>query len=320
MARIKEHYFNLNNSEFRLTYFKNENPKLFKDGMEFNGNISEILRNYIIELGLGNTLFKKQTTQQLSSFILNHFSDKPIKNKVQSISKKINNKINENPQDILDMTEVNLSESFKVVIICSSKKEKSNFDEYPNIKFNAVPNDINEFHPDDLMPKTDVKWRKYLDDRQNDKNLLRAYELYSRPEYRCLYEKFKKSLYILSAGWGLVNSEFRLPNYDITFSSSGEPETKRKKNDFNTYQDFNQMSLHSNEDIIFIGSVNYLPQFYNLTQHLTNRKLIFFFGIGGNIPKPTINIDTFKSIRFQSSNNRSWYYDLANDLSCGFIL
>jgi hypothetical protein len=321
MTRIKEISFFLNGNEFQLTYFKNENPKLFKDGIEFNSNKSEILRNYIIELGLGNTLFKNQTTQQLSSFILNHFSDKSIKNKVQvkSISSRKKHIKNKNSQNHLDQKKLILSENFIVVIICSKKKKKSNFDGYPEIKFKAVTNKINEFHPDDFIPNSEVKWRKYLEEHQNDKSLLSAFDLYSRKEYRSLYEKFHKSLYILSAGWGLVNSEFKLPNYDITFSSTGEPGTKRKTNDLNAYQDFNQMSLNENEDIIFIGSVNYLPLFYKLTQDLNNRKLIFFFGQGNNLPKSKININTFVYKKFHSSKNRSWYYELAKNIADGII-
>lgn len=322
MARINELYFNLYQCEYRLTFYKNENPKLFKNGIEFQGNKSEVLRNYIVELGFGNTLFKKQTTQQLSIFILNHFSDKPIKDKDQT--KTISNKKSqikiETPKIKINQDKLHLSENFKVVMICSGKKNDSTFDEHPNIKFKAVTNNTNEFHPDDFIPKSDIKWRKYLQDHQNDQNLLRAYELYKRKEYRILQKKFKKSLYILSAGWGIVNSDFKLPNYDITFSNSSDPKTKRKKSDLKTYQDFNQMILQRNEDIVFIGSVDYLPQFYNLTQHLTNRKIIFYFGKEEPKPKPTINIETYQYRKFHSSDNRSWYYELANNIANGIIL
>lgn len=318
MARIKEHYFNLNNSEFRLTYFKNENPKLFKDDIEFNGNTSEILRNYIVELGLGNTLFKNQTTQQLSSFILNHFSDKPIKNKVQSISNKKNQIKNETSQSLLDQKKLGLSENFKVVIICSSKKKKSNFDEYPDIKFNAVPNDINEFHPDDLIPNTKINWREYLVNHQNDENLLYAFDLYSRKEYRCLYEKFKKSLYILSAGWGLVEAEFKLPNYDITFSSTANETTKRSKeiNEEPIYNDYKQLNASENEEIIFIGSPNYIPLFIEITKDLTNRKIIYW---KNKTLKRIAPNDTFEYRYFNTNINTNWYYELANKITNGII-
>jgi hypothetical protein len=235
---------------------------------------------------------------------------------IQSIT---HNNINEAPLDILDLAKINLSNSFKVIIICSSKKKKSNFDNYPNIKFKAVSNNINEFHPEDLVPNSKINWREYLVNHQNDENLLCAYDLYSKNVYHVLHEKFKQSLYILSAGWGLVHSEFKLPNYDITFSKNAELKTKRKMNGLINYNDFNQLNASENEDIIFIGSVDYLPLFFKLTENLKNRKLIFYFGIGGNLPKPTLNIDSFKFIRYESSNNRSWHYDLANDLSRGFI-
>ena len=101
---------------------------------------------------------------------------------------------NESSQNHLDQKKLILSENFNVVLICSKKKKKSNFDDYPEIKFKAVTNKINEFHPDDLMPNSDVKWRKYLEEHQNDKSLLSAFDLYSRKEYRSLYEKFNKCI------------------------------------------------------------------------------------------------------------------------------
>jgi hypothetical protein len=74
MARINEHTFSFNGIEYRLSYYKNDKPRIFQDDQEFLGNKSELLRNYIIELGMGNTLIKSQTTQQLSTFVLNLFS------------------------------------------------------------------------------------------------------------------------------------------------------------------------------------------------------------------------------------------------------
>ena len=74
MAGINEHNFRLNGFEYRLTYYKNDKPRIFQDEQEFYGSKSELLRNYVIELGMRDTLFKSQTTQQLSTFILNFFS------------------------------------------------------------------------------------------------------------------------------------------------------------------------------------------------------------------------------------------------------
>ena len=128
------------------------------------------------------------------------------------------------------------------------------------------------------------------------------------------YQQFGNSFYILSAGWGLVSSEFKLPNYDITFSNNANIGAQRNTNINNLpiYNDFNQLDINDNEDIIFIGSASYLPHFYSLTYNLPNRKLIFFFGQGNNLPQPMVNQNTFEFINFPSLNNRSWHYELAN--------
>jgi hypothetical protein len=310
MPRINEHVFKLNGVEYRLTYYTGDKPRIFKDDEELKINISELLRTYLCELGYEHERLIGKTTQQLSNLILNHFSEKKIKQKVKNpIPKKLNLK-NEVKSSLLIQEKLELSENFKVVMICSSKKNVSAFDQFPNVKFKSIVNAENVFHPDGLIPNSQKSWREYLIEHQNDKNLKKAYKLYSRKEYISLYDKFKDSLYILSAGWGLVSAEFKLPIYDVTFSSKSGSTNKRDKGI--KFNDFNQLEISDNEDIVFIGSGNYLPLFYSLTFNLPNRKLIFFFGKGNNLPQPMVNQNTFKFINFQSLNNRSWYYELAN--------
>ena len=140
------------------------------------------------------------------------------KNKTSESKEKSKTIKKEVPQKIKNVEKLLLTKNFKVVMICSSRKYASTLDDYPQIKFKATGNFIDEFHPDEKIPNSAISWRVYLEKHQKDKNLLMAYELYSRNEYQSLYEKFGNSFYILSAGWGLVNSEFKLPNYDITFS------------------------------------------------------------------------------------------------------
>jgi hypothetical protein len=236
------------------------------------------------------------------------------KNKTSESKEKSKTIKKEVPQKIKHLEKLELSENFKVVMICSSRKYASTLDDNPQIKFKAIGNSIDEFHPDEKMPNSAISWRDYLEEHQEDKNLKMAYELYSRNEYQSLYEKFGNSFYILSAGWGLVSSEFKLPNYDITFSGNANIGVRRSKNINNLpiYNDFNQLDINDNEDIIFIGSASYLPHFYSLTYNLPNRKLIFFFGQGNNLPQPIVNQNTFEFINFPSLNNRSWHYELAN--------
>ena len=78
MPRINEHIFSLAGIQYRLIYYKNDKPRIFKDDQEFQGNKSELLRKYIIELGMSNLLSKPQTTQSLSNYVLKHFSIKKV--------------------------------------------------------------------------------------------------------------------------------------------------------------------------------------------------------------------------------------------------
>ena len=86
--------------------------------------------------------------------------------------------------------------------------------------------------PDDLS-ESGKSWRDVLLEynrraSDNPLRLLPAYQLYANETYRRLFEKFgADNTYILSAGWGLINSEFLTPYYDITFSAMADAFTGR---------------------------------------------------------------------------------------------
>src|SRR5579862_6414267 len=77
--------------------------------------------------------------------------------------------------------------------------------------------------PDDLPGER--TWRQLLSDYNNQPEdnpleLLPAYQLYENSAYRGLADRFGlANLFILSAGWGLLSSEFLTPHYDITFTA-----------------------------------------------------------------------------------------------------
>ena len=59
------------------------------------------------------------------------------------------------------------------------------------------------------------------------KELVNAADLYDNPAYRNLRECFGyKSIFILSAGWGLVRGDTKIPTYNITFSSAAEEDCR----------------------------------------------------------------------------------------------
>ena len=79
-------------------------------------------------------------------------------------------------------------------------------------------------------------WRKrlaayneeYRRTGSNPHDLLPAFQLYKNRIYRDLAWKFEpESVFILSAGWGLIRSDFLTPQYDITLSSLAPPAERR---------------------------------------------------------------------------------------------
>jgi hypothetical protein len=321
MARINEHVFKLNNEEYKLTWF--DKPRITKNGIE--QKVLPVLKEYITRENLPIQLVNKRGNNEvpytLARKILEYFSNQSFKKEsIGKGSEKISKtpKRKEVPQKIKNVEKPILTKNFKVVMICSSGKNDSSLDDYPKINFKAIGNSIDEFHPDEKMPNSAISWRIYLDEHQEDKNLKMAYELYSRNEYRCLYKKFGKSLYILSAGWGLVSSEFKLPKYDITFSNNANIGAKRSKkiNNLPIYNDFNQLDINDNEDIIFIGSPDYIQLFIILTQNLPNRKIIYWKSKSLRKIYPN---DTFEYRYFQTNTNTNWHYELACAIACGII-
>jgi hypothetical protein len=211
---------------------------------------------------------------------------------------------------------IKISKNFKVVMICSSKKKRSFFTQFPKITFTNNPSLAHERHPDALMTNSNFTWRKHLNKCQNEKSLLKAYELYSHPRYHQLHNKFNKDFFILSAGWGLVKSEFKLPNYDITFSDKNNTLAKTiRKINIKTepiYKDYNQIK-DNGDDILFLGTPNYIPLFIRLTQNLDCHKIIYYKNEQAFQYLPLAN-DTFEFRYYNSKARQKWYYSLAQDL------
>jgi hypothetical protein len=74
MPRINKHNFLLDQQEYKLTYFRGEAPRIFKNGTLYIGNKSEILRRYLQLLGFDEYLTKKKTPQQLADLVLKNVS------------------------------------------------------------------------------------------------------------------------------------------------------------------------------------------------------------------------------------------------------
>lgn len=216
-------------------------------------------------------------------------------------------------------SDINISKKFKVVMICSSRKNESFFQQYPAITFTNTPQLPHEKFPDSLMPNSKLTWREYLNTCQNENTLLMAYELYIPNIYNQLHNHFEKRFFILSAGWGLVNSEFRLPYYNITFAQNGDVNSMRNINPIAPpiYNDYNHIN-EPDEDIVFVGSPSYIPLFILLTENLNSHKIVYYKNCEALKYLPLAN-ETFEFRYYDTPARLRWYYQLAHDL-CNNIL
>ena len=111
----------------------------------------------------------------------------------------------------------------------------------------------------------------------NPLGLLPAWQLYKNKTYRLLADTFgPRNLYIFSAGWGLVRSDFMIPNYDITLSpnATGPDKYKRRRNS-DRYDDFAMLPADPADPVVFLGSKAYVPLFCQLTAGCSAHRIIF---------------------------------------------
>ena len=171
--------------------------------------------------------------------------------------------------------------------------------------------------PDDIREDTDCTWRDYLESYNqkgsNPNKIYSAGDLYKPQIYKALVQKFgAENVFILSAGWGLVRSDYLLPYYDITFSNQGEPYSQRRPRD--RFKDFNQLSdsgIHPDETIYFFGGQSYLPLYRSLTQNIPARKVIY------HSQGSAYHLQGYECIHYGSYTN--WHYICAQDFIDGRI-
>jgi len=324
MARNTEHNFTLAGEEYHLSFI--DKPILLKNGEQ--QKVLPILKKYVIQaslpLKLKNSKGKDKNTNTIASEILSHFTSATQKTK-KAVKKDSSKKIAMKAESQINKTQVKLelSKNFKVVMICAKGKKGNSNIIHENfnhpITFVAQPNGVNTFLPDGCIPHLNMTWRDYVRKNQKPKIIpFKSYQLYIHGVYQNLFNVFGDRLFILSAGWGLVKAEFRLPNYDITFSNTTEPEYKRvfqnpnpHFNDFNHLNDNHNVVLNSeNEDIVFIGGKTYVKQFIALTIGKGRNKIIYHFGNEPLVVLP----DNFFYVQYvpnNLNNNRTWHYELA---------
>ena len=213
----------------------------------------------------------------------------------------------------------------KIVIQCAAKKyayagSMKNSDG-KDIMFIANPDLIESKNnyiyqkPDDLA-EDGLNWRKkllqYNEQDSNPLNLLPAYKLYMNGAYKKLVDKYGASnIFILSAGWGLINADFLIPNYDITFSSSADKYKRRQKSD--NYHDFCFLPSDTSDDLIFLGGKDYLPLFANLTERYSGKRIVFYNS------KYSPMLERCELIYYNSTTRTNWHYECAKKIINGDI-
>ncbi len=132
--------------------------------------------------------------------------------------------------------------------------------------------------PDDLVGPGLGTWREslvaYNQDGENRHGLCTAAELYRPRIYRDLVLAFgSENVFILSAGWGLIRSDFLTPDYNITFSTQKNVPAwaRRSKRLTLPPRDLNHLTptvTSPDEPIHFFGGRDYLPLFSALMEFL----------------------------------------------------
>lgn len=204
----------------------------------------------------------------------------------------------------------------KVVIQCCSSKQEDagtfRVSDGKEVYFVACPDFYpfkknKAYRPDDVNPETGHTWREdlinYNRGLDNPHRLKKASELYKPEIYQKLASRYET--YILSAGWGLIKSDFLLPTYDITFSRLSTEKWKIRELTDLKYKDFNQLRANHNDIVYFFGGSNYLDLFYKLTRKCPAKKVIYFRS------KNIQLCDGYKYIEYKTKIMTNWHYKCA---------
>ena len=171
-------------------------------------------------------------------------------------------------------------------------------------------------HPDDIS-ESGESWRSRLLDYNrnpgpNRLGLLPAWQLYRNPAYSRLAGTYGPDrVYILSAGWGLINSAFLTPPYDITFSAKRGMGIKRDASV--RFRDLCLLPEGYSDPIVFFGGKSYLPLFCELTQAFDCRKIVFY---NSTIPPRAPGCELH---RFDTEARTNWHYQCAQRFMDGSI-
>jgi len=220
----------------------------------------------------------------------------------------------------------------KVVIQCAGKKRdeagRLSDEEGTSVSFVAHPELYNytadaprQCRPDDEAGSGVGTWRdvlnryneRYNREGSNPDHLLAASDLYRDRTYRDLVDALgSDSVYILSAGWGLVRAGFLLPYYDITFSPKAEPCVRRdwRKEGWRDFNHLTGADIRPDEPIHFLGGLDYQPLYYRLTNDLPGRKVIHH---KKSKKKSVPHMPGYEYEAYMGRRSTCWYYSVAKE-------
>ena len=148
----------------------------------------------------------------------------------------------------------------------------------------------------------------------NPLGVLPAYRLYQNPVYERLVRTLGiASVYILSAGWGLIRSDFLTPYYDITFSPSArgtDAYKRRRKGD--RYNDYCMLPEGTEDETLFFGGKDYIPLFCALTRGIRGIRKVF------HSSRQAPEAPSCVHVKFETSTRTNWHYECVNALLDGF--
>jgi hypothetical protein len=168
--------------------------------------------------------------------------------------------------------------------------------------------------PDDISDAGRT-WRDLLLDynrtaHNNPLGLEPAYGLYGNNISGRLVDKFGiDRVYVLSAGWGLIRSDFLTPHYDITFSSSarGRDAYKRRRRE-DIFHDFCMLPFNTEEEVLLFAGSTYLPLFCALTNNMKCTRTVF------HRTSQTPDVPGCTPVRFKTTTRTNWQYECANSI------
>lgn len=146
----------------------------------------------------------------------------------------------------------------------------------------------------------------------NPLGLLPAWRLYEDGAYRALAEGVEsENLFILSAGWGLIESGFLTPTYDITFSNGVATYKRRRPRD--SYNDLRRLPSEGTSRIVFAGGADYIPLFLELTEGIAAERIVYHHA--SRVP---LGADA-QFVPVESDDTNDWHLQWARDFTAGKV-